>query len=663
MTGFADYARQIEEGSLDLMPLLAAAAELEQSGSREQAATLMRSWADRNDQHPLAHTVWFNLSGTLDRLGRRDEAAAALHEALRLNPDFPPAHINLGNILEQSGDRLGAAASWRALLNNLSGITRQAIDYKLTALKLLARLFADADLDADAEETLFSIIEIDPHQRDIMAYWINTRQRQCKWPLLDPLGPEDRRRALEAMAPLTLLSAEDDPIWHLARAAAFTQEHTPAPTGVLPARPVEDDPSARRLRVGYLSSDLCEHAVGYLTVDLFGQHDRAEIEVFAYYTGSRKDDATQTRIRAGVEHWRDIAALDDQSAAEAIFADGVDILVDLNGHTKDARLGVLAYRPAPVIVNWLGYPGSMGSLFHNYIIADETIIPPGDELYYSEQVLRLPCYQPVDRYRRIAEERPTRSDAGLPEGAMVYCCFNDPRKITEATWTAWMEILAAVPGSVLWLLIPSAGTRTRLQAMAEQAGIDPARLVLAERRLNPEHLARYPLADLVLDTFPYGAHTTASDALWMGVPVLTWAGRSFPSRVCASLVRAAGLPEMACDSRAAFIARAIELGRDPTMRDSLRRKLANGRDCLLFDTPRLARELESLYRRIWKNHILNKTPRPVLANLAVYSDVAMKLALGQGVGAADYPDDYRRALNARQGYTDLLPDGRLWPRV
>jgi predicted O-linked N-acetylglucosamine transferase (SPINDLY family) len=279
-----------------------------------------------------------------------------------------------------------------------------------------------------------------------------------------------------------------------------------------------ETPRSGRLRIGYVSSDLREHAVGFLTAEIFELHDRDAVEVFAYYTGPNMTDATRARIEATVDHWTDISGLGDAEAARRIVHDEIDILVDVNGYTKDGRTKLFARRPAPIIVNWLGFPGTMGTPHHNYIVADDRVIPKEFEKYYTEKVLRLPCYQSNDRRRVVAEHRPSRAEAGLPEDAFVYCCFNGPQKITRSTFGRWMTILKGVPNSVLWLLSSNALTDERLRQLAAQHDVAPERLIFAPKLRNEYHLARYPLADLFLDSAPYGAHTTASDALWMGVP-------------------------------------------------------------------------------------------------------------------------------------------------
>ncbi len=399
-------------------------------------------------------------------------------------------------------------------------------------------------------------------------------------------------------------------------------------------------------------------------VQLFEQHDAATIEVFAYYCGIPSDDIITQRIKNSVEHWTDIRGLSDDDAAARIASDKIDILVDVNGHTRDARLGVFARRPAPVQVNWLGFPGTMGSPFHHYIVADDWIIPPQLEHFYSERVLRLPCYQPNDRKRIVAEPGQTRAEAGLPDDAFVFCCFNAAHKVTRYSFERWLDILRATPQSVLWLLDYGAETNQRLAAYAAERGVDGSRLVHAPKLANPYHLARYPLADLFLDTIPYGAHTTASDALWMGVPVLTLSGRCFASRVCGSLVRAAGVPELVCDTPAAFVARAIALaGADRLMLRSYRERLLAGRDAsMLFDIDRLVGRLEQLYRQMAEEARAGALPKPNLAGLDGY--LAIGVAYDHDsteIGMLDAFDGfYRGELAARDKVRPLAGDGRLW---
>ena len=268
----------------------------------------------------------------------------------------------------------------------------------------------------------------------------------------------------------------------------------------------------------------------------------------------------------------------------------------------------------------------MGTPYHHYIIADGNVIPEGSERFFTERVLRLPCYQPNDRKRPIAPEPPQRSAEGLPDQGFVFCCLNGTQKITPQVFGAWLQILAGTEGSVLWLLDSTPDTGARLREMAKAAGIAPERLCFAPKRPNPEHLARYVLADLFLDSFPYGAHTTASDAMWMGTPVLTLEGRGFAARVCAGLVRSAGMPDLVCTSLEDYVSRAIAIAQVPGAAAELRRRLRANRDsCILFDEPLLVRSLETLYDRMWEEFRNGELPVPNLANLAVLEEIGLVL--------------------------------------
>jgi predicted O-linked N-acetylglucosamine transferase (SPINDLY family) len=465
---------------------------------------------------------------------------------------------------------------------------------------------------------------------------------------------------MEGMSPLSAAAYTDDPMLQLALAWFYNKSDVGTPAGAM-----MDWPQARRntgrLRIGYLSSDLREHAVGFLLAEVLGLHDRNQVEVFAYYCGPESQDPLHTRFKTSADHWRSIATMDDPTAARQMAEDGIQILVDLNGYTREARLKLVALRPAPVIVNWLGFPGTMASPYHHYLIADDWIIPETHEIYYSEKVLRLPCYQPNNRERLVSPRQPLRSEVGLPDKAMVYCCFNGTHKLNRLTFDRWLSILKGVPDSVLWLLSSSEGTHARLQEYASQQGISRERLVFAEKIPNPEHLARYALADLFLDTMPYGAHTTASDALWMGIPVLTLSGRSFASRVCGSLVRAAGLPELICSSAEEFVNRAVAFGKEPGSLVPYRRKLRTSRDaCALFDTPALVHHLEQLYRQMWQQFETRALPRPDLSNLDAYLEVGNQMDHEKMdvQSMVNYRDGWSTRLAKRHSLRPIAPDRR-----
>jgi predicted O-linked N-acetylglucosamine transferase (SPINDLY family) len=395
--------------------------------------------------------------------------------------------------------------------------------------------------------------------------------------------------------------------WMTARLAASAPERALL-TAEFAAEPVPpalvrlDGEPAPRIRLGYLSADFHLHATALLMVELFEAHDDARFELHAYSYGPDDGGGMRQRLQARFDHFTDISALGEQAAARAIHADGIDILIDLKGYTADSRTALLTWRPAPVQVSFLGYPGTLGGDFCDYLISDAFLTPPASAADYSEALASMPhSYQPHGRHGEIGPA-PSRAEAGLPDDGLVLCCFNQAWKFTPEVFDIWCELLAGTPGSVLWLLAnPLAEGNLRREAM--QRGIAPHRLVFAPDLPQAEHLGRLQLADLVLDTLPYNAHTTASDALWAGVPLITCAGDTFASRVAGSILHAVGLPELVTASLADYAALALKLMRDPARLQALRRKLAAQRAAApLFDVPRYARDLETLYTAMWQRH-------------------------------------------------------------
>jgi predicted O-linked N-acetylglucosamine transferase (SPINDLY family) len=657
--------QKITAGEVSVADLIEAANALVAQGRPSEAEQLYRVWIGFNADNPGRFAAYYNCASLPLGPERRASAIEALEKAIEINPDFIPARINLGGQYERAGDPDRAIATWQAALERVTAVTGQAVLHKLTTLKQISRVLIDHQRSAAAEVFLQACLELDPTQRDAVEQYIGLRLAQCRWPVVAPWEGVDRKTLMTRFSPLSMAVFTDDPLLQLACSARYieqTQGENVA-DGPSDRRDAPIDLDGRRLRIGYVSSDLRDHAIGYLMAELFELHDKAKVEVFAYYCGPKAEGGINARIRAAVDHWCDLDALSDDEAAARIAADGIDILVDVNGHTKFARTAIFARRPAPVIVNWLGFPGSMGSPFHQYIIADDWIVPPESEIYYAEKVLRLPCYQSNDRKRAIVEERPKRADAGLPEDAFVFCCFNGAQKIGRFTMLRWIEILKRTPNSVLWLLDSDEETNQRLRGFAEGVGIDPSRIVFAQKLANAWHLARYPLADLFLDTAPYGAHTTASDALWMGVPVLTFSGRSFASRVCGSLVRAAGLPELIARDAADFVEKAVALAEDPSAVAALRAKLeANRGACDLFDMDKLVARLEGLYREMAETHARGQTPRPDLDNLAHYLEVGVEFdpEAADPMAVAGYHEAYKAGLKRRHRSFPIRPDRRLW---
>jgi len=648
--------------NLSVADLIRAADTLKQTGQADSVRSLYATWIQNNPDNPLLYAVLFNYSVTLTDAGELQTARECLDRAITLNPDFMPAYINLGRIYERMGTVAPALVQWSAVLTKLASVSGTAISHKTMALNQSGRALEGANQDELAENMLRQSLDIDCHQREVAQHFIALRQRQCEWPVIAPWERVSHDVLMAGISPLSIAAHTDDPLLHLAIAWHYNKLDVGTPLNPMTVWPKAVEKSGP-LRIGYVCSDFREHALGHLLAEVLELHNRSVVEVFAYYCGPQAQDPLHLKFKATADHWIPINEMDDETADRRIVDDGIQILVDLNGYTREGRTKLFALRPAPVIANWLGYPGTLGSPYHHFIIADDWIIPKDHELYYSEKVLRLPCYQPTNRKRVVSQRKFSRKDMGLPENGMVYCCFNGAHKITRFMFDRWLMILNMVPGSVLWLLSASDATNARLRNYAQQRDVAPERVIFADKLVNAEHLARYTLADLFLDTTPYGAHTTSSDALWMGVPVLTMSGRSFASRVCGSLVRSAGIPEMVCTSAEEFVDRAVALGKDRTLLQSYREKLRTGRDtCTLFNTPVLVSCLEKLYGQMWKSFVKRDLPRPDLANLDVYLEVGSQVKHDEieVQTIKNYHEWWREKLLARDRCRPIETDRRLF---
>jgi protein O-GlcNAc transferase len=358
----------------------------------------------------------------------------------------------------------------------------------------------------------------------------------------------------------------------------------------------------RRIRLAYLSADFRDHAVAFLIAGLLERHDRSRFEVFGYSLTGETAGPLAERVRGAFEHFSVVKDLGKAEVARQLREQQIDIAVDLMGPTLNARTEIFALRPCPVQVNYLGYPGTIGADFLDYIIADAYVIPPGMERHYAEKVVRLPdTFQCNDAKRSAAARAVSRADAGLPQEGVIYCCFNNSAKFSPATFDLWMRVLREVPGSVLWLFADHPILQGNLRKEAQARGIDPQRLVFAPRVEYPQHLARLQLADVFLDTLPFNAGTTASDALWAGVPVVTRSGEAFAARMAGSLLHAIGMPELIAASPEEYVALAIRLGKDAQFLAATKAKLAANRSTYpLFDTGRFRRHIEAAYVAMWE---------------------------------------------------------------
>jgi predicted O-linked N-acetylglucosamine transferase (SPINDLY family) len=599
---------------------------LAELGRYEEALT---SYVRALTQQPSYAEAHFNRGNVLAKLHRHEEALASYDKALAARPNYADAFDNRGATLAKLRRHAEALASHERALA-LDPRSATALANRGNALRHLKRYAeALASYDAalaivpDAVDTLYNranlLKEMQRHDQALDSYdraralkadhpdafgWVDAALHTCDWRrtegLIDALA-SPIMQGKPTVTPFTLLGVSDDPSLHLQCTKNYVVEAIPpTPHALWKSGGTPHD----KLRVAYLSADLHEHATAYLIAELIELHDRACFEISAISYGHDDGSAMRARLRKAFDRFHDVGDKSDLDVAKLIKELEIDIAVDLKGYTKDARPQILSHRPAPVQASLLGYPGTMGCDFIDYVIADETVLPFAQQPFYTERIVHLPdCYQPNDRKRAIAETGVTRAQAGLPDGGFVFCCFNSNYKITPAIFDIWMRLLGAVGGSVLWLLRSNANAEANLRSAAQARGIAASRLIFCDHMRLPEHLARHRLADLFLDTLPYNAHTTTSDALWAGLPVLTCAGTAFAGRVAASLLKAAGLAELVTDNLANYEAAALRLAKDAASLGALRRKLAQNKDTYpLFDTDRYRHHLEGAYTIMWDMH-------------------------------------------------------------
>ncbi|HTP60524.1 MAG TPA: tetratricopeptide repeat protein [Burkholderiales bacterium] len=613
-----------------------------EAGRPEMAEDSYRRALQASPDHPSA---LYNLGVCLYELGRRREAEGFLRRVVELDPADSHALFQLGALLcddarfaEAAGTLRAAAALWpdNPLLYFYLGIAQVRSGSPWEAIASLRRALAlEPDypnahfnlgnahsLLKESDQAISCYREACRAQPDNPLYrgsLLNEMQQACDWTQIGELIDLQRRgvsqQPPQPIHPFQLLSIPSTRSEQLQCARNFAAHQL---QGLEQERQrlsfsFARRPSQGRIRLGYLSADFHEHPVAYLLAEVFELHDRERFEVVAYSCGPESESPTRARLRRAFDRFVDLRTLSNADAAATIHAHGVDILVDLGGYTTNARTEVAALRPAPIQASFIGFAGTSGAPFIDYLVADRFVIPPGHESDYSEQLVLMPAsFQANDRKRLVAQT-PSRRQLGLAEDSFVFCCFNQPYKILPELFETWMRLLHAVPASVLWLRDSNDAATRNLRRAARAAGIDADRLVFAPSVENYSlHLGRFAAADLFLDSFPYNAHTTASDALWTGLPVLTCAGETFASRVAGSLLHAVGLPELVTSSPAEYERLALRLAGTPGELRQLRSRLRENRGAApLFDTPRFTRDLEAAYLGMWQEHAAGRPPRRI----------------------------------------------------
>ena len=545
---------------------------------------------------------WYNRGIALLALPQPETALTSFNQALRLKPDFAAAHHNQGVALAQLGRLEAALASFDRALR-IKPDLGDAHYSRGNVLKDLQR----------HDEALLSYrraLELTPDAPLLFGSYLHSKMQLCDWEeFADNVATYEAdittgRRLTEPFICLALL---DRPELQQIAARRYTEARYPRNQAL---GPFSARAAGAKLRVGYYSADFRQHPVAFLMAGLFEVHDRRDCEWYGFALGPACADAMRQRLSRAFDNFLEVGHLSDEDIAKRSRALGIDIAVNLGGYTQHHRMGAFAAGCAPIQVSYLGYPGTLGADYLDYVIADQTLLPPESQSYFTERVVYLPhSFQVNDPTRPIADRTPTRAEAGLPEQGFVYCCFNNGYKILPTTFDGWMRILHQQEAAVLWLLADHPLVAHHLRRAAEARGIDGQRLIFAQRLPQAEYLARYRMADLYLDTLPYNAGTMANDVLWAGLPLLTLRGQSFAGRMAASLLNAIGLPELVTATQQDYEALAIALAREPERLTAIRRRLAENRlSWPLFDLTRFARHLESAYRAMQARHLVGLAP-------------------------------------------------------
>ena len=584
---------------------------------------------------PNNSAAHFKLANAFRANSEFQKAIKAFLKTLKLQPENYITSLNLGRAYKENGDFQAAFNAFRKVISmqpefseahNDLGLTLYGQGKLETALKSYQKAvdlnpnYADAynnmgvahqELGAvtRAIESYQKAIAINPNH--LVAYGQKMFQQAslCDWSALQ----QDRTMiatlgvSTPDVTPWNMLGFEDHPMRHLQRSKLFAEKKYNQKPLADAARPAQ---RAKPVRIGYFSADFHDHATMYLMARVFEKHSKSDFEIYAYSYGPNTNDCMRKRLTAAVDKFHNVRQLSDFDIAALARDHEIDIAVDLKGYTQNTRLGIFAFKAAPIQISYIGYPGSLGAPFIDYIIADPVVIPRAYESAYSEKIIFLPhSYQANDDVRPIANTVYSRSQLGLPADAFVLCCFNNSYKITPCEFDIWMRVLSQIEGSVLWLLEANKWVSQNLRNAAQARGIDPSRLIFAPKLAHHEHLARHSCADLFIDTFNVNAHTTASDALWAGLPLVTKAGKGFAARVAASLLTAIGLPELIVETEAAYEALILDLARSPQQLQAVTEKLArNRRTSPLFDAGLLTNHLETGYRAAYQRWVEQKPP-------------------------------------------------------
>ncbi|MDD5229259.1 MAG: DUF4160 domain-containing protein [Methylococcales bacterium] len=623
---FEAFLEQAQQNNMDIMELLAAGDLL----TPTQQIELYETWIKHSDS-PVRYAAYFNLAVIFDQQNLSEKAEQAYRDSIEIHPDFIQGQFNLGANLERQNRIEDALNQWRSIVEKYEYIELSDEDKKIyiLALNSLGRVLEIERNFQESEKFLTQSLLLNSEQPKVISHWVHLRQKQCEWPVYKPLLGVSKAAMIAGTSALAMLSASNDPQEQLENSQNFVKEKvsTNLPNLVEHQAPYNH----KKIRIGYLSSDFRTHAVSLLTVELYELHNRDKFEIYGFCLTPPDDSALRMRVAGAMDEFISVLDMTDEEAAHCIHSHEIDLLVDLQGLTSGVRPNILAYRPAPVQVTYLGFPGTTALPNIDYVIGDEFLIPPELATYFSETPLYMPhVFQVSDRKRPVGE-KPTRASCELPDDAFVFCSFNNNYKITEEMFSCWMRILKRVPDSVLWLLADNEWAHDNMMNAAQSHGIEKERVIFASRVTPADYLARYQIADVFLDCTPFNGGTTANDALFMGLPILTLSGKTFASRMAGSLLHSLNLDELITYNLENYEEKAVELAANRNHVADLRRSIEARRStCHLFDIPQQVRDIEALYEKAITQGIPNKKTKHVVSMTDLTGDYAV-LSLFYGI--------------------------------
>jgi predicted O-linked N-acetylglucosamine transferase (SPINDLY family) len=545
-----------------------------------------------------------NMGNALHDKGKMDEAIEAYTKALSIDPDHADAHNNMGNAFRKQGK-----------LDEAIGAYTKALSIKpdyATFFENMGEALKDQGKLEKALSAFDKALSLKPNDVRLRAKRIHFLAHMCDWSSLDEEKPSVEELGIvgDSIDPFALIALEDVPDRHRLRSELYVRETFPNRALALAEIP---DSTPNRLRIGYFSSDFREHPVAYLIAKVLEQHNRDKFEIFGYCLNGNPQSELRQRLINSFDYFVELNGLSDKDAALKARQDRLDIAIDLNGYTAGSRPRIFAYRAAPIQINYLGFPGTSGADYMDYIIADNYLIPDGARQFYTEKPIYLPhTYMPTDNTRKFSKTTMNRGSLGLPDDAFIICCFNNNYKIMSSEFDIWMRVLNKVENSILWLRGSNYWSEENIKKEAEKRKIDPERIVFADRVPMDEHLTRQRFADLFVDTFNFNAHTTATEALWAGLPVITKPGQGFAARVAGSLLKAVGMSELITPSEKEYEALILDLATKKGKLSNIKKKLATNRLSMpLFDTEKYTRNLEDGYQQAYKRYFDGKHPETI----------------------------------------------------